>query len=345
MHHFMAIAARVFLALLTLLLIRPTFAHSLQQKRYVVSVGTPSDKLVSGTFWLYSYSWYGLKKYKLAAIQNGFAVVPLDIDRLRREADPHPNTSGYVVVIQAGEHLWFRSPDIAPDKFWTDLQGAIRLIGSSTDLRTGETQLVLAAPVKRHVTVLYPDGRPKANFDLNVSIYLWDENHCGFHDGLPIGKFRTDARGTVEVLAPLVPLYLDGLEYYASIGTGLAGPAYSSNVGMKVPADEAVVIKVVWEVPTFAVQLRVLTQTGRPRPGADVYGSWSTNTCGGSDRIARTNSTGTVRLDLDATFKALTLIAGGPYSAGDPNGNKNTRELTDTEMRELFSKHKLTIRW
>lgn len=141
MHHFMAIAARVFLALLTLLLIRPTFAHSLQQKRYVVSVGTPSDKLVSGTFWLYSYSWYGLKKYKLAAIQNGFAVVPLDIDRLRREADPHPNTSGYVVVIQAGEHLWFRSPDIAPDKFWTDLQGTIRLMGGSTDLRTGETQL------------------------------------------------------------------------------------------------------------------------------------------------------------------------------------------------------------
>jgi hypothetical protein len=341
----MAIAARVFLALLMPLLIRPTSAQSPQQQKYVVSVGTPSDKLVSGTLWLYSYSWYGLQKYKLAAIQNDLAVVPLDIDRLRREADPHPDTSAYVVVIQAGEHLWFRTPDIAPDRFWTDLRGAIRLLGSSTELPTGETQLVLAAPVKRHVTVLYPDGRPKANFDLNVSIYLWDQNHCGVHDGLPLGKFRTDARGTIEVVAPLVPLYLDGLEYYASDGTGPAGPAYSSNIGMRIPADEAVVIKVAWEVPEFPVQLRVLTQTGRPRPGVDVYGNWSTNTCGGADRIAQTDGTGTVPLDLDATFTALTLMVGGPYSAGDPEGNKNTRELTDTELRELFSKHKLTIRW
>src|SRR3954451_11745027 len=171
--HSIAIAARVFLALLMPLLIRPTSAQSPQQQKYVVSVGTPSDKLASGTLWLYSYSWYGLQKYKLAGIQNGLAVVPLDVDRLKRKADPHPDTSAYVVVIQVGEHLWFRTPDIAPDRFWTDLQGAIRSLGSSTELPIGETQLVLAAPVKRHVTVLYPDGRPKANFDLNVSIYPW----------------------------------------------------------------------------------------------------------------------------------------------------------------------------
>ena len=113
-------------------------------------------------------------------------MVPLDIDSLKREADPHPDTSAYVAVIQAGEHLWFRTRDIGPDRFWPDLQGAIRLLGSRTDLPTGETQLVLAAPVKRHVIVRYPDGRPKANFDLNVSVYLWDQNHCGVHEGLPL---------------------------------------------------------------------------------------------------------------------------------------------------------------
>ena len=114
---------------------------------------------------------------------------------------------------------------------------------------------------------------------------------------------------------------------------------------MKLPADEAVVVKVAWEVPEFAVQLRVLTPTGRPRPGVDVYGNWSTNSCGGADRIAQTDGTGTVRLDLDATFTALTLMIGGPYSAGDPEGDKNTRELTGSELRELFSTHKLPIRW
>jgi hypothetical protein len=335
----------MFLTLLMPLFIRSTSAQSPQQQKYVISVGTPSNKLVSGTLWLYSYSWYGLQQYKLAAIQNGLAVVPLDIDRLKRGADPHPDTSAYVAVVQAGEHLWFRTRDIDPDRFWPDLQGAIRLLGSSTDLPTGETQLVLAAPVKRHVIVRYPNGRPKANFDLNVSVYLWDQNHCGVHEGLPLGNFQTDAKGTIEVLAPLVPLYLDGLEYYASGGTGPAGPAYSRNVGMKLPADEAVVVKVAWEVPDFAVQLRVLAPAGRPRPGVDVYGNWSSNTCGGADRIAQTDGTGTVRLDLDATFTGLTLMIGGPYRAGDPEGEKNTRELTGSELRELFSTHKLTIRW
>jgi hypothetical protein len=339
------IAARVLVTLLMSLLVLPAFAQPPQQQKYVVSIETAPNKLVSGTLWLYSYSWYGLEQYKLATIQNGLFVAPLDVDRLKREADPHPNTEAYVVIIQAGEHLWFRTPDIAPDRLWTNLREAIRLLGSTTDLATGETQLILPAPVKRHLIVLYPDGRPRTNFDLDVSIYLWDQNHCGVHEGLPLGKFRTDAKGAIEVLAPLVPLYLDGLEYYMPDGTGPAGPAYSDNTGLKVSADDTVVVRVAWDVPEFAVELRVLTAAGRPRRGVDVYGNWSTNTRGGHDRMARTNAAGTVRIDLDATFTALTLIIGGPYSAADPEGDKNTRDLTDAELHELFSKHKLTIRW
>jgi hypothetical protein len=340
-----AVASLVVVAILCPVLTLPAPAQTRSQRKYVICVGASSEKLVSGTLWLYSYSWYGLQPYKLAAIQNGLAIVPLDMDRLKREADPHPNTSAYVVVIQAGEHLWFRTPDIPPDGFWTDLPRAMRLLGSIEELPTGETQVVLPAPTRRHVTLLYPDGRPKRNLDLTISIYLWNQNHCGVHEGLPLGNFRTDAKGTIEVLAPLVPLYVDGLEYYLSGGTGPAGPAYSSNMGMKIPADQTVVVKVAWEVPQFTVQLQLLTPTGRPRPDVNVYGNWSTNTCGGADRIAQTNARGIVQLDLDATFTGLTLMRGGPYSAGDSEGDKNTRELTDAELRELFSKHQLTIRW
>jgi hypothetical protein len=340
-----AVASLITVAILSSVLTLPAPAQTGSQHRYAICIGAPSEKLVSGTLWLYSYSWYGLQQYKLAAIQNGLAVVPLDRDRLKRAADPHPNTDAYVVVIQAGEHLWFRTPDIPPDSFWTDLPGAVRLLGSTTKLPTGETQLILPAPARRHITLLDPDGRPRTNLDLNVSIYLWDQNHCGVHEGLPLGSFRTDAKGTIEVLAPLVPLYIDGLEYYVYGGTGPAGPAYSSNIGMKIPADQTIAIKVTWEVPQFTLQLQLLTPTERPRPDVDVYGNWSTNTCGGADRIARTNASGIVQLDLDATFTGLTLMIGGPYSAGDPEREKNTRKLTDTELSELFSRHKLTIRW
>jgi len=343
--HPIAIAVRVFLTLLIPLLIQPAFAQSPPQKKYVVSIGTPSDKLISGTLWLYSYSWYGLQKYKLAAIENGVAVVPLDIDRLKREADPHPNTDAYVLVIQASDHLWFRTPDIAPDSFWTDLPGAVRMLGNTTELPTGETQLVLAAPARRRITLLYPDGIPKANLDLKVSIYLSDQNHCRFHQGLPLENLRTDAKGAIEVVAPLVPLYLDGLGYYADAGRGPAGPAYSSNSGMKIPADQNIVVKVAWDVPVFTVEMKVLTPAGQPRPNVDVYGNWNTNTCGGGDRIAQTDARGIVRFDLDATFTGLGLMIGGPYTAGDPGSVKNTRDLSDAELRELFTRHELTIRW
>ena len=127
--------------------------------------------------------------------------------------------------------------------------------------------------------------------------------------------------------------------------TRTAGPSYSSNTGLKVSADETAAIKVAWEVPRFDVELRVLTATGQPRPSVDIFANWSTNTCGGHDRVARTDAAGTVRLHLDATYTALTLIIGGPYAEGDPEGDKNTRELSDAELHELFSKRKLTVRW
>jgi hypothetical protein len=339
-----AIAYCSLLALLSALLFRPALAQPALQHKYVICVGTESEKLTSGTLWLYSYSWYGLQKFKLTGIQNGLAVVPLDVSQLKREMDPHPNTDAYVVVVQTGEHMWYRTFDIPQDRFWTDFRGAINSLGTISTLPTSETQLILPSPTKRHITLLYSDGRPKAGMDLTVSEFLWNQNHCAVHEGLPLGSFRTDEKGTIEVLAPLVPLYLD-VEYFHNVGTGPAGIAYSANSGMKIGPEERVVAKEEWELPRITVELRIVTASGQPRPDVDVGGNWSTNTCGGGDRLARTDAEGIARLDLNATFGALGLMIGGPYSAGDPEGDRKTRPLTDAELRELFSKRKMTIRW
>jgi hypothetical protein len=173
---------------------------------------------------------------------------PSDIDRLKREVNPHPNTDGYVLAIQVGAHQWYRSPNISPDNFWRDLPGAIRSLGKARVLPSGETQLILAAPTMRHITLLYPDGRPEANTDLTLSVYLWDQNHCGAHMGLPLGTFRTDDKGTIVGEAPLVELYLDGMKYYRKVGSGPAGVAYSTNVGLKLGLEEAVVSREQWEL-------------------------------------------------------------------------------------------------
>ena len=103
-----------------------------------------------------------------------------------------------------------------------------------------------------------------------MSICHWDQNHCGVHEGLPLGAFRTDTQGNHRSSRPLVPLYLDGLEYFEEAGSGPTGPAYSDNTGMKLAADETVVIHVAWHIPQFTVQLQVLTRSGGPRPHVEV---------------------------------------------------------------------------
>ena len=70
------------------------------------SIGTSSERISSGEVWLYSYSWYGLQKIQLAAIENGLALMSLDAAKLKRQLDPNPTTDGYVVVLQIGEHGW-----------------------------------------------------------------------------------------------------------------------------------------------------------------------------------------------------------------------------------------------
>lgn len=325
-------------------------AQSPDHRHYVISVGAASNKVASGAIWLYSFSWYGLQKIQLATITNGLALVPLDVYRIKRELDPHPNTDGYVVALQIGEHMWYRTPDIAPNIIWAGISAAVDSLGVARALSARQTQLVLPAPVKRRLTLLYSDGHAAADADITLSIYLWDNNHCGVHEGLPLGTLRTDKTGTLEVLAPLLPLYLDGISYFHAVGNGPAGAAYSSNIGLKTGPEQNLVLKETWQLTDEDslrddFDLRVVTPAGQPRKDVDVWGNWLTNTCGGGDRIGRTDSNGSAQITLDPSFTHLDLMIGGPYVAGDPEARDKSRDLTDDELRELFSKHKLTVRW
>ena len=335
---------------LGLALTLPAFAQTTPQQRYLISIGPSAEKVKSGTIWLYSFSYYGLQKLQLATIENGLALVPRDAENLKHKLNPHPNTNGYVVALQIGEHQWYRTPNISPDVFWSDLPGAVKSLGHGTVSDTGETQLILPSLTKRRITLFYLDGRPAVNTEVTVSIYLWDNNNCALHTGLPLGKFRTDKSGAIEVLAPLVPLYLDDIFYYENVGTGPAGVAYSNNTGLKLSAEPNLILKEGWQFTggdslLEKFELRVLTAAGRPRSGINIYGQWRTNTCGGRDNIGQTDSNGIARIDLDPSFSALGLMLGGPDATANHASKDIWRDLTADELRELFSKHKLTVRW
>ncbi len=326
--------------LLVTSLLLPVFAQRQETQHYWISIGTESSPVSLGTIWLYSYSWYGLQQLRVARIENGFAAVPLNVEQLKAELNPHPNIEVYLLVLQIGEHLWYRTPNISPQAFWTDILAPLNALGKATS-SSGETRLILPAPAKRRITLLYPDGRPAVNADLRVSEYLYDQNHCGAHTGLPLGTLRTDESGTIVVLAPLVPLYLDDLTYFEKVGSGPAGVAYSYDFGLKLGPEDTLTLKKAWELTKDDYrlddfELRVLTTKGAPRRGVAIDEIYRTNTCGGGGGVGTTDAHGTARIELIAeTIYALSLTR--------PDGQ--TRDLTDSELRTLFSRHKLTVRW
>lgn len=317
------------------------FAQEHPQKQYLISIGADSSAVPSGTIWLYSLSEYGVHSVKLAQIENGRALMPSDFEEMKRELNPNETAEVYVLAIQVGEHLWYRTPNISREVIWTELAGLLNSLGQSTALQTGETRVILPSPTKRQITMLYPDGRPAANADVQVSVYFFDMGHCGGHEGLPLGTFRTDQKGTFTVLAPLVSLFFDNITYFEDEGAGPAGAALSYITGLKVGPEEMIVLKQRWELTPDDYllddfELRVLTAKGAPLRGVDISWVERRNLCGGGQHWGETDAHGMARMELiPKIIESLTL--------SQPDGA--TRDLTESELRTLFSHHKLTIRW
>jgi hypothetical protein len=289
--------------------------------------------------WLYSYSWYGLQSTKLAEIQNGVAEIPLDTERIRRGLDPHPNTDAYVVVLQLAQNIWFRSPDISPESVWKDFTQVLNGLGQTTTLPEGAALLTLPALDKRRITLLHEDGRPAVNVPVSLSIYLYDSNHCGHHFGLPLGNLLTDGGGTIEVTAPLVTLYLDGITYYERRMRGV----YELNIGLKLGPEHAVVIRKAWnftdrpDLPEQEFEIRVLDAGGKPLPDVNVDEIIRANTCGlRNGSIGQTNSLGTARVrfvpQIVDDLRLLRL-------------NEEPRVLSADELQQLFARRTLTVKW
>lgn len=323
----------------------PCGAHPQQESlaRYHFAIGDRSHEVSSGSVWLYSYSWYGLQSLKLADLQNGVAEISVDTEKIRRQLNPHPNTDAYVLVLQFPQNIWFRSPDISPESIWKDFRPSLDSLGQSTAQPGGDTLLILPAPAKRRITLLHEDGRPVVKTRVSVSMYLYDSNHCGSHTGLPLGNPITDGTGTVEVTAPLLPLYLDNVIYYENKGPGPAGPAYEANAGLKLGSEIALVVRKAWnfagrmDLPEQGFDLRVVNPEGAPLPGVEIDEMDRANTCGAANgSVGQTNSAGVAHIRLVPQIVANLQLS---------RANQKPRPLSIAELRELFATRRLTIRW
>jgi hypothetical protein len=280
----------------------------------------------------------------LADIQGGVAEIPLDLDKIQRDLNPHPNTDAYVVVLQLPKNIWFRSPDISPESVWKDFTHVLNGLGQATTLPDGTALLTLPALDKRQITLLHEDGQPVVNVSISVSIYLYDENHCGSHEGLPLGQFVTDGTGTVEVTAPLIPLFLDDVIYYERDETATVSGAYELHVGLKFGPEHALVARKAWEFPDRSdlpqqeFEIRVFDPGDKPLPNVRIVEIDRAMTCGVvNGDIGETDSSGTAHIRfVPQIVDQLNLFLGK---------EKSPRKLSKDELKQLFAERTITVTW
>ena len=289
-----------------------------------------------GAVWLYHYCWGGLQRFKLGDIHKGKARIELSAKSLEENVRPPSNTEAYVLVLEFPTNRWYRSANIAPTNLLRDLIPALDSLGtlhksSSKSLR----KLVLPAPATRRFRFLSSEGAPLVRQSIPVAIYVSTYNHCGVHEGLPLGTFTTDESGRLNVPAPVVPLYLD-LRYWQPDGQGFAGPMYASKAGMKVDRS-AEVIRLKWSLPSATWELWLRTPEGKPIPKVSLVEWIRITGCGANDGpLGVTDSKGFVRVTLEP--QSVQRLA-------FQTSTKDERALSDEELATLWREKKLTVTW
>ncbi|MBI3698775.1 MAG: hypothetical protein HY238_28550, partial [Acidobacteria bacterium] len=154
------------------------------------------------------------------------------------------------------------------------------------------------------------------------------ENHCGAHEGPDLGAFRTDPRGTIEFLAPLVKLYLDAPHYQRE-------KEYWAVNGLTVGPEPDVVVQKAWDLPKRHYELRVRAADGSPAAGVVISQTLRTRECGVSTgAVGQTDAAGVARIEIAAAATERLELAAA---------NRPPRPLSGAELHALFSQGRITL--
>ena len=152
----------------------------------------------------------------------------------------------------------YLSPPLAAEKLGKGWPAALEEIG-----RLNGVDLVLPAPTRRTIRLLYPDGKPLAGVDVPISLYGSSENHCGVAVGIELGVFTTSAAGEVAVIAPNSSLALS-IGYFEEEPDGPAGKAFSASPDVIVGGEPMITLKRLWTLPEHDYVIRLQTAASQP---------------------------------------------------------------------------------
>jgi len=319
--------------------------------------GHAAHPVVTGEAWLVANRWGAYPGVLVATIRNGelearqsvqfpqYWEQAFDYKLLLAVADQSVEPPASLVedfayaAAEAPEYLKrfstiYLSPPLAKEKLGKDWPAALEQIG-----HLAGSNLVLPAPTRRIIRLLYPDGRPLAGETMPVSLYGSSENHCGAAVGVNLGVFTTNADGEVSVVAPDSSLALS-ICYFETKAGGPAGKAFILKQDVIIGGEPVTTVKRLWTLPRHDYVLRLRTANNQPIAHAHLTACMNFDGCGagcGPIRAPESDASGTIRFreeDLRG-MRSLTVVS--------QEGKE--RNLTDSEMHELLSTYELNLRW
>ncbi|HXJ93602.1 MAG TPA: hypothetical protein VMT20_12040 [Terriglobia bacterium] len=319
--------------------------------------GDSTHPLVSGEAWLVANRWGANPGVLVATIRNGeleerpsvqfppYWEQAFDYRLLlavaNRPVAPPPSLvedDAYSAVgtpdyLQRFSTIYI-SPPLPAKNLGRDWPTALHQIGG---LNGGD--LVLAAPVRRSIRLLYPDGRPLVGAQVGVRLYGSSRNHCGVAVGITLGTFTTNADGELAVVAPTASLALS-IPYYEVNAGGPAGEAFSAMQDLIVGGEPVIIVKKRWTLPEHEYVVHLRSATEQPIPHAHLTACMNFDGCGagcGPIMAPESDASGTIRFreqDL-RSMRSVTVVS--------EEGRE--RNLTDLEMHEFLSSYHLDLRW
>ena len=228
----------------------------------------------------------------------------------------------------------YLSPPLTADKLGKDWPTQLQQMGHLSG-----SDLILPAPARRTIRLLYPDGRPLGGAQVPISLYGSSENHCGVAVGLELGTYATNDNGELSIVAPDSALDL-AIQYFEEKAEGPAGNSFTVRQDLVVQGESRTTAKEWWTLPQhdYVVQLR----TGKDQPIAHAHltGCENFDGCGaGCGPISAPES------DVWGIigFRSEDLREMRSISVVSAEGKE--RVLTNSEMHDLLTSYQVNLRW
>jgi len=343
------------LALVVLTVLLGPLEESAQAQR--IFFGDSSHPAVAGEARLIANRWGAYQGVLVATIRNGELTAPssiqfpayweqaFDYKLLLAVADQPVGPPASLVedfaygAVGLPEYLKrfsniYLSPPLSPEKLGKDWPTILKEMG-----HLNGSELLLGAPIRRTIRLLYPDGRPLVSAQVPVCLYGSSENHCGVAVGISLGVFTTDVDGEIAVKASSSPFAL-GIQYFEAGSGGPVGKAFFAKQDVITDCEPVITVKRLWTLPQHGYLVRLTTSKNEPIAHAHLTACLNFDGCGagcGPIPAAESDTSGTIR------FRSEDLRMMRSIAVVSAEGKE--RNLTEPELRDLLSNYQVSLGW